>query len=121
MVPGHFQQQQSQQSIHNRNSDNNRQHYQTITMAAMFKLGLGGGGGGEEGQYYGDFPLLSRAHSSDGGDAHIDGNSNRYAVLASTNDRCIGWKRAHAIYLCYTTKILHITPPPPLATKALRL
>jgi len=45
MVPGHFQQQQSQQSIHNRNSDNNRQHYQTITMAAMFKLGLGGGGG----------------------------------------------------------------------------
>ena len=45
MVPGHFQQQQSQQSMHNRNSDNNRQHYQTITMAAMFKLGLGGGGG----------------------------------------------------------------------------
>ena len=44
MVPGHFQQQQSQQSIHNRNSDNNRQHYQTITMAAMFKLGFGGGG-----------------------------------------------------------------------------
>jgi len=72
---------------------------------------IGGGGGVEEVQYYGDCPFVSRAHSSDGGDAHIDGIRIDGRVLTSTNDRCIGWKTMHAIYLYYAIKNPPHRPP----------